>query len=462
MSIPSDRTPVRRVSLNFKPRPWQLDVLRALTRFTVLVLHRRAGKTYLALMLLVDRALRTQHDASLWSYIAPFLKQAKQIAWLTLKQIVEPLRAIGGCEVREGDLEVRFPNGAIIRLYGADNHEALRGSRLDGAVLDELADVEPEVWQDVVRPALSDRRGWALFLGTVSGVDLLSELYLRAGTDEAKADGWSRALWTVHQTDALDPEEIGQLERDQPAKSFAREYLCDFTVGGEDQLVSITDVNAAAARDYPTSAIVGQARVIGVDPARSNTGRCCIARRQGLVALPVISVVENDTMSIAARVAQLYVDWGADAVIVDGGGVGGGVIDRLRQLGAGMRVIEVQFGAAAGKSDRFVNRRAEVLWELREWIRSGGQIPDDEGLKRELTTPNYGYKNGRILVESKDDIKERLPGGQSPDMADALALTLAVPVAAGDRHPITGAPMPNAQARARREYQPFARLGRKR
>jgi hypothetical protein len=433
-----------------------------LTRFTVLVLHRRAGKTMLALRLLVDGAIRSTHTASLFAYVAPFLKQAKQISWLTLKQIVEPLRAAGGCEVREGDLEVRFPNGAIVRLYGADNHEALRGSRLDGVAPDELADVAPHVWQDVLRPALSDRLGWALFLGTVSGVDLLSELYHHAGTDKAIADGWSRALWTVHQTDALAKREVEQLERDMPEKAFAREYLCDFTVGGEDQLVSITDVEAAASRNYPDTLIFGQPRVIGVDPARSNTGRCCIARRQGLMALPVISLHENDTMSIATRVAQVYSDWQADAVIVDGGGVGGGVIDRLRQLRAGMCVVEVQFGASASKPDRYVNRRAEVLWELREWLRSGGQIPRDQDLMREIATPRYGYKNGRILIESKDDIKERLPGGQSPDMADALALTLAVPVAAGERHPITGLPMPNAQARARRDRLPFAVRDRRR
>ena len=445
---------IPRVGLNYAPRAWQRVVHAQRTRFTVLVLHRRAGKTYLALMHLIADALRTTHKASLWAYIAPFLKQAKQIAWLTLKAIVEPMRVAGLCDVRDGDLEVRFNNGAIVRLYGADNHEALRGSRLDGVALDELADVAPLVWQDVLRPALSDRLGWALFLGTVSGVDLLSELFAHAGTDAAIADGWSRALWTVHQTNAIDPREIEQLERDMPPKAFAREYLCDFTVGGEDQLVSLSDVEAAASRSYEDSIIRDQARVIGVDPARSNTGRCCIARRQGLVALPVISLHENDLMSIASRCAQLYTDWQADAIIVDGGGVGGGVIDRLRQIG-GMRVVEVQFGAAAGKPERYVNRRAEVLWELREWLRSGGQIPRDQDLMREIATPLYSYKNGRILIEDKDAIKERLPGGQSPDMADALALTLAVPVSAGERHPITGMPLPGRAAQKRRDYRPM-------
>ena len=451
-----------RLGIDYKPRAWQLKVHDDLTRFTVLVLHRRAGKTKLALHQLIDGALRTTHTASLWAYVAPFLKQAKQIAWLTLCQIVEPMRRAGACDVRDGDLEVRFKNGAIVRLYGADNSEALRGARLDGVALDELADVEPYVWQDVLRPALADRNGWALFLGTVSGVDLLSELYEYAGGEKAKSNGWSRMLWTVDETEAIPKSEIEQLRDEMPSKAFAREFLCDFTVGGDDQLVSIADVLAASLRTYEDSVFRDQARVIGVDPARSNTGRCCIARRQGLVALPDVCLHENDTMSIAARVAQLYTDWQADAVIVDGGGVGGGVIDRLRQLG-GMRVVEVQFGAAAGNPQRYVNRRAEVLWELREWIRSGGAIPNDVDLKREIATPTYSYKNGRILVEEKDAIKARLPGGQSPDRADALALTLAVPVAAGERHPITGLPLPAGRmAQKRRDYSPFDRFNPRR
>ncbi|HCA51984.1 MAG TPA: terminase, partial [Mycobacterium sp.] len=139
--------------MGYRPRPWQRECHARRRRFTVLALHRRAGKTELALRELVDKALRFTLELGLYFYVAPQLKQAKAIAWTRLKQIVAPLQLRGLAEVNESELSVRLrTNGAVVRVYGADNPDAMRGVRLDGVVLDEVAQMKPEVWDDILQP----------------------------------------------------------------------------------------------------------------------------------------------------------------------------------------------------------------------------------------------------------------------------------------------------------------------
>jgi hypothetical protein len=132
-------------------------------------------------------------------------------------------------------------------------------------------------------------------------------------------------------------------------------------------------------------------------------------------------------MNLAAIVASIIEDRDPDAVFIDAG-AGSGVIDRLRQLG--YEVTEVPFGGKATFPNLFVNKRTEMWWAVKEWLENGGSIPKDTTLAQELSTPMYWYDAvGKRVLESKDDIKKRLQGGGSPDIADALALTFAYPVA---------------------------------
>jgi hypothetical protein len=136
-------------------------------------------------------------------------------------------------------------------------------------------------------------------------------------------------------------------------------------------------------------------------------------------------------MTVAGRVAELYLQYRADAVFVDGGGVGGGVVDRLRQLQ--VPAWDIQFGAKADSGFAadgvlYANKRSEMWGTLREWLQVG-MIPNDPDLKEQLCGPQYGFNvRNEIQLEAKDDMKKR--GLTSPDIADALALTLAYPVAA--------------------------------
>jgi hypothetical protein len=434
------------IRIDYQPRKWQRECHIARKRFTVLALHRRAGKTELAIMELIDKAMRFDKELGLFFYIAPFLKQAKAIAWARLKQKLSPLLVANAVDINEGDLLVTFKhNGCVIRIFGGDNPDAMRGVRLDGCVIDEVAQVKPEVWNDIIQPALSDRQGWAMFIGTPTGVNLFSELYFRAQS----LSGWNAAKYTVYDTQSIDPIEVERLKRDMPETAFAREYLCDFSAAGDDQLISLSDAEMAAKRQYTDKDVEGSARILGVDPARFGDDRSVIFKRQGLVAFQPLVYRGIDNMELAARVAQVIDDWEPDAVFVDSG-AGAGVIDRLRQLD--FDPIEVPFGGKAMQPDQFVNRRTEMWWGMREWIHAGGQIPQDVALKQEIATPVYWFDQaGRKVLESKDEIKKRLQGGASPDLADALALTFAYPVRRRtlfDKYKVKGAKL--------KEYDPYA------
>lgn len=436
---------VVQVRLPYQPRPWQAEVQGFNERFQVLALHRRSGKTELALRRLIKSSLTARVELPQFFYVAPFLKQGKSIAWTRTKQILAPLVPYGGVEIVEAELLVRFPaNGATFRIYGADNPDAMRGVRLDGVVIDEVAQAKPEVWEDILQPALSDRKGWAQFIGTPKGINLFSELYFKAQT----APGWRAARYTVYDTNALDPEEVERLRRDMSESSFAREYLCDFNAAGDDQLISLADVEDAARREIAIGDVSYAPVILGVDPARFGNDRSVIFRRQGPLSFPPIVLNGVDNMALAATVAAQIEMHKPDAVFIDAG-QGAGVIDRLRQLGHD--VIEVNFGGRPIDAG-YLNKRSEMWFLMQQWLHAGGAIPNNADLKQDLAAPIYWFDAlNRKCLERKEDIKKR--GLRSPDLADALALTFAQPVAKKAPH------FGNVTTQgARRDYDPLSRM----
>lgn len=212
----------------------------------------------------------------------------------------------------------------------------------------------------------------------------------------------------------------------------------EFPRSGNLQFISSEAVDAARKR--APEAKLWDARVMGVDVARFGDDLSCICFRQGRDAQSNkwIKLRNVDTMSLAAHIVDAAKWFHPDAIFVDGGGVGGGVVDRLRMLR--QPVFEVQFGGAPDRSVEsgegavhYVNKRAEMWGNMREWLK-GGSIPDDPDLAQELTAVQYGYlfKEGvdKILLEKKADMKKR--GLASPDQADSLALTFAYPVMPSD------------------------------
>lgn len=179
------------VETGYVPRPLQAVLHSYLRRFNVLVCHRRFGKTVFAINELIDRALRNQKKNPQYAYIAPTYKQARKIAW---KYIKEYTKNIPGVKVVKSELTIEIhrpghknpetgkpdPDVIEIMLLGADDPDALRGLYLDGAILDEYAQCDPLVWGEIVRPALADRKGWAIFIGTPKGRNAFYERYQKA------------------------------------------------------------------------------------------------------------------------------------------------------------------------------------------------------------------------------------------------------------------------------------------
>ena len=428
------------VRLPFVPRKHQREAHRARKRFSVLVWHRRAGKTVFAVGELVLAALRCARERGRYAYVAPLLNQAKGVAWDYLQAFT---RDIPGVRFNQSELWVELPNGARIRIYGADNPDALRGLYFDGVVLDEVADMRPQVWGEIIRPALADREGWALFIGTPKGVNLFSELYYAALKDET----WHAEVRRAADTGALSEAELDDMRRTLSVSQWAQEVECDFAAAVDNVLVRLDEVLEAQRRTPTLAAYEAFPRILGVDVARYGDDRTVLFPRQGPAAMRPRAFQGLDTMAVAAQVAQSIEKWHPHAVFVDQGGIGAGVVDRLRQLGH--QVVGVDFGGRAGDA-RMENKRAEMWWTMAEWIREGGCLPDDTVLAGELTAPTYTYANkrGRLQLESKDDLRQR--GLPSPDIADALALTFALPVAM----PATGIHA-LGERRAAVDYDPF-------
>ncbi|MBQ9406732.1 MAG: DEAD/DEAH box helicase family protein, partial [Desulfovibrio sp.] len=166
------------ITMPYVPRYPSLHRLLLQRRFVVVVAHRRFGKTTVAINHLLMLAGSCPRPRANCAYIAPLRTQAKAIAWRELKRWSA---TIPGRVVNESDLFVEFAQSdgttARVRLFGADNPDALRGQYFDYVVLDEVAQMRPETWEEVVRPTLSDRHGGALFIGTPQGINLFSQLY---------------------------------------------------------------------------------------------------------------------------------------------------------------------------------------------------------------------------------------------------------------------------------------------
>lgn len=414
-----------KVVIPYRPRFPQDEIHKQLEthRFCVLVAHRRLGKTVLSVNHLIKRAITDRKERGMYAYLAPFRNQAEQIAWGYLKHYTSQIPAIS---INEQKLSILLPNGATIRIFGADNPDALRGMYFDGVVIDEVAQIKPTLWGEVIRPALADRKGWAAFIGTPKGINLFSQLYDQALNLMSKGDpDWIAMLYSVEQTHVIDEKELAALKVEMSENEFRQEFLCDFSAAQDNGLIPIDDIRAAANKFYRESEYMGAPLIYGIDVARFGSDASVIFKRRGLVAFEPIVIRKFDNMALADRIAVEMAKEKPDAVFIDSG-AGQGVIDRLRQMR--FDVVEVPFGAQAIDKEQFANRRIEMWWHMAQWIKQGGAIPPDPVLQGDLGAPTYGYTpKGPKILEAKDKLKERI--GRSPDLADALALTFAAPVA---------------------------------
>src|SRR5262245_40249353 len=213
--------PTRRFVMKHGAWPLQQKLHQKKKRFTVLVAHRRFGKTVFGLTKLLRSAAKTKKKDARYAYLAPFQRQAKAVVWDMLKH---QARAFKRVRAHETELRSDFENGARISLYGADDPDSLRGIYLDGVVLDEFQLMDPRVWSEVIRPALADRQGWALITGTPMGRNAFWRLYEWAKT----APDWHVALYRASETSALPLDELAAAQAAMSEEEYAQEFECSF------------------------------------------------------------------------------------------------------------------------------------------------------------------------------------------------------------------------------------------
>jgi phage terminase large subunit len=209
-----------KVQLDYAPRRAFLPFHNRTQRWACLVAHRRAGKTVAAINDLIRAALNCKSKFPLFAYIAPFRVQAKSVAWTYLKQFAAPITQ----SVNEAELTVTLVNGAVIRLFGADNADAIRGLGFDGVVADEFGDWKPSVFPLVVRPALSDKQGWFVAMGTPKQRNSFYDIYVRA----QKSPEWFCMSLPADKSGLLPPTELDAARAQLTEDQFAQEYLCSF------------------------------------------------------------------------------------------------------------------------------------------------------------------------------------------------------------------------------------------
>jgi hypothetical protein len=205
----------------FAWRRQQAELHADRARFKVIVAHRRFGKTVFAIVHLLLAALRNPLRAPRYAYVAPFYRQAKAVVWDYLRHYG---RQLADASFHESELRCDLPNGARISLYGADDPDSLRGLYLDGVVLDEYAQMDPRAWSEVIRPALADRAGWAVFIGTPLGRNAFWRLYEQART----APDWRAVLQRASATAILPAAELAAARAAMSAEEYGQEFECSF------------------------------------------------------------------------------------------------------------------------------------------------------------------------------------------------------------------------------------------
>lgn len=210
----------------YQPREFGKILHNRNQRWTTLVCHRRAGKTVAACVDLILGALETKRPNPQFAYLAPFRDQAKRVAWTYLKELSKPYW-VGKPNESELVISMRTQGTGVAKIFvgGADNPDAMRGLYFDGVVLDEVGDMRPTVWYSVLRPALADRRGWAIFAGTPKGKNMFWAL-----REEARMNPNTHLLLEVKASTSgiLHPDELRDAKAQMTDDAYEREFECSF------------------------------------------------------------------------------------------------------------------------------------------------------------------------------------------------------------------------------------------
>lgn len=357
------------------------------------------------------------------------------------------------------------------RSYAKSANPATQGAALSGlhspwacVLLDEVGEMHPQVGRRAEQ-VLSDAECERGMILAAFNPTSLSGLGYDIATN---GSGWDMVQITG---DPDDPDRSKRVDIEwarEQIKKYGRDnpwvmahILGKFPPGGLNNLLTPDEVRTAMKRNPTPDGYRWSQRRIGVDVARFGDDRTVLFPRQGVAAFkPVEMRHGRDTpvsVDIGNRVLAMKAEWGSEVEFFDDTvGWAHGAIDYCRVNGG--RPIAVNFGDTRTTDPRYFNRRSEMWMKMAEWIRAEGAIPEIPELLTELCAPTYGFKGGKWILEEKDAIKERL--GYSPDLADALALTFALPDQPSAMHPV-GQELLRRTHQVAADYKPHARFNRR-
>ena len=433
------------------PRQWQTEILQSIgdhlsneaTRCTPLRLAVTSGhgigKSALIGMV-VDWAMSTcaetrcvvtantegQLRTKTWPEIGKWTRMLENADWWRVPAM----------SMYEAEHEKSWRADAI--PWSENNTEAFAGLHNEGKrvllVFDEASPIADKVWE-VAEGALTDEDTeiiWLAFGNPTRNTGRFRECF-----------GKYRHLWRTMQIDSRTVEGTNRAYLDELVETYGEDsdivrvrVRGQFPAQAVSQFISSEAVDMARTRRLQ-SFDAGAPLVLGVDISRFGDDQSVIRGRKGRDGrvIPPIKWRGMDTVFSAGKIAEAINKYQPDAVFIDGGGVGGGVVDLLKAQN--YRVTEVNFGAAAKDAKKYANKRAEMWGDMRDWVETGAMDADPE-LAADLIGPEYHFdKDSRILLEKKEDMKKR--GLASPDDGDALALTFAGPVQRTDMKTSRGA-----------------------
>ena len=388
------------MDLNIELLPWQQEVWNDPTRFKIVAAGRRTGKSRLAAWLLIVNALQASKGHVF--YVAPTQGQARDIMWSTLLELGHPV--ISSSHIN--NLQIKLVNGATISLKGADRPETMRGVSLKFLVMDEYADMKPDVFEQILRPALADQKGSALFIGTPMGRNHFYELYKYAELDDDPTyQAWH---FTSYDNPLLDPDEIDIAKRGMSSYAFRQEFMASFEARGSEMFkedwVSFSDDEPEVGDYYIAIDVAGFHEV---NKKRTKNARLDETAIAVVKVGPTGWFVDNiicgrwDLNETAVKIFQAVRDYSPVRVGMEKGiarqAVMSPLIDLQKQYGMFFRVDELSHGNR-NKNDR-------VMWALQGRFENG------------QVTLNRGSWNSQFL----DQLFQFPDPLTHDDMVDALA-----------------------------------------
>lgn len=352
------------MELNIQLLPWQREVWSDDTRFKIIAAGRRSGKSQLAAWQLIVNALQAEKGQVF--YVAPTQGQARDIMWQLLLDLGAPV--VRSSHIN--NLQITLVNGAIISLKGADRPETMRGVSLKYLVLDEYADMKPDVFEQILRPALADQKGGAMFIGTPMGRNHFYELYKYAELeDDPTYKAWH---FTSYDNPTLDPAEIDIAKRSMSSYAFRQEFMASFEARGSEMFQEGW-IHYGEEKEGDVYIAIDLAGFEEVGKKRSKNSRMDETAIAVVTVSPSGWLVENiihgrwSLKETAAKIFQAVRDYKPVAVGIERGiakqAVMSPLVDLQKQYGTFFRVEELTHGNQK-KTDR-------IMWALQGRFENG-------------------------------------------------------------------------------------------